>query len=121
MGQNNSPDELETIWEEAGTYIEKEDYNKAIETYKYILIRYGDNAIAAKYANAYIGDIYLTLKETKTTQTVLRKQLILTRRNLPAGTRWVSHIHCNVNGRGRLGNSKLPSPKTPITVNIFED
>jgi tetratricopeptide (TPR) repeat protein len=75
MGQNNIPDELETIWEEARTYIEQEDYDKAIETYKYILIRYGDNVITAKYANAYIGDIYLTLKEPETAQTYIKKAI----------------------------------------------
>ncbi|GAI08540.1 unnamed protein product, partial [marine sediment metagenome] len=38
------------------------DYDKAIEIYKYVLIRYSDNDIAVEYANAYLGDIYLTLR-----------------------------------------------------------
>jgi tetratricopeptide (TPR) repeat protein len=75
MGQNNIPNEFNIIWEEAKTYIEKGDYDKAIEIYKYVLIRYCDNAIAARYANAYLGDIYLTLKDPEVAQICIRKAI----------------------------------------------
>ena len=76
MEQNDIPNELETIWEEAKTYIEQGNYDKAIEIYKYILIRYGDNAIAAKYANACcLGDIYFTLKDPETAQIYIQKAI----------------------------------------------
>lgn len=59
---NDTAPELYTIWSEAKTHIEQGDYDKAIEIYKYVLIRYSDNDIAVEYANAYLGDIYLTLR-----------------------------------------------------------
>ena len=49
--------ELNSIWDEARQYIESGNHEKAIEIYKYILVRYGDNAVAAEYANAYLGDL----------------------------------------------------------------
>jgi len=55
--------ELSTIWDEARGHIEQGDYEKAIEIYRYILVRYGDNDIAVEYANAYLGDAYLTLRQ----------------------------------------------------------
>jgi tetratricopeptide (TPR) repeat protein len=58
MDSDTAP-EFYTIWSEARTHIEQGDYDKAIEIYKYILIRYNDNDIAVEYANAYLGDIYL--------------------------------------------------------------
>jgi hypothetical protein len=45
---NDDAPELQSIWEEAKGYIERGDFDKAIEIYKYILISYGDNAVAAK-------------------------------------------------------------------------
>ena len=75
MERNNIPDELQTIWNEAKACIERDDYDKAIEIYKYILIRYGDDAISTKYANAYLGDIYLTLKNPETAQIYIKKAI----------------------------------------------
>lgn len=55
--------EFYAIWDEARKYIESGNYDKAIETYRYILIRYGDNDVATEHANAYLGDIFLTLQQ----------------------------------------------------------
>ena len=54
--------ELRLIWNEAKGHIERGKYDKAAEIYKYVLIRYADNAIAFEYANAYLGDIFLTTR-----------------------------------------------------------
>ena len=59
---NNEVPELRLLWDEAKGHIERGEYDKAVEIYKYIIIRYADNAIAVEYANAYIGDIYLTTR-----------------------------------------------------------
>jgi len=112
MERNNIPDELQTIWNEAKACIERDDYDKAIEIYKYILLRYGDDAISTKYANAYLGE--------RRHKFILRKLLMLTPRNLPIGTRWVLLILSNRNGRVLLRNLKLQSQRIPIAVNIFE-
>ncbi len=61
MESDISP-EISTIWNEAKAHIEQGDYDKAIEIYKYILIRYSDDDVAVEYANAYLGDTYLTLR-----------------------------------------------------------
>jgi len=55
--------ELYTIWDEARSHIESGNYDKAIEIYRYILIRYSDDNVAVEYANAYLGDIFLTLRQ----------------------------------------------------------
>jgi tetratricopeptide (TPR) repeat protein len=75
MESGKIPDESVTIWDEAKACIERDDYDKAIEIYKYILIRYSDNAVAAKYANAYLGDIYLTLKDPEKAQIYIQKAI----------------------------------------------
>ena len=67
--------ELHTIWNEAKEHIEKGDYNRAIEIYKYVLIRYSDNDIAVEYANAYLGDIYLTLRQLKMAEKHIKKAI----------------------------------------------
>jgi tetratricopeptide (TPR) repeat protein len=67
--------ELYTIWSEAKTHIEQGDYDKAIEIYKYVLIRYSDNDIAIEYANAYLGDIYLTLRQLKLAENHIKKAI----------------------------------------------
>ena len=54
--------ELRSIWDEAKAHIERGDYDKAIEIYRYVLIRYAENDIAVEYANAYLGDIFLTIR-----------------------------------------------------------
>ncbi len=64
MNSNEMP-EFQSIWDEAKGYIERGDYDKAVEIYKYILIRYAENAVAVEYANAHLGDILLTLGQTE--------------------------------------------------------
>jgi tetratricopeptide (TPR) repeat protein len=75
MDSDTAP-ELYTIWSEAKTHIEQGDYDKAIEIYKYILIRYSDNDIAVEYANAYLGDIYLTLRRLNLAENHIKKAII---------------------------------------------
>ena len=75
MESSKIPEESATIWDEAKACIERDDYDKAIEIYKYILIRYSDNTLAAKYANAYLGDIYLTLKDPGMAQIYIQKAI----------------------------------------------
>lgn len=54
--------ELRSIWDEAKAHIERGDYDKAIEICRCVLIRYAENDIAVEYANAYLGDIFLTIR-----------------------------------------------------------
>ena len=72
MDSDTAP-ELYTIWGEAKTHIEQGDYDKAIEIYRYVLIRYSDNDIAVEYANAYLGDIYLTLRKLNLAEKHIKK------------------------------------------------
>jgi len=74
MGSDAAP-ELHTIWSEAKNHIEQGDYDKAIEIYKYVLIRYSDNDIAVEYANAYLGDIYLTLRQLDLAESHIKKAI----------------------------------------------
>ena len=69
--------ELQLIWDEARQYIESGKPDKAIEIYKYILVRYGDDAIAVEYANAYLADLYLTRQKPDLAESHIRKALIL--------------------------------------------
>ncbi len=54
--------ELRSIWDEAKAHVECGHYDRAIEIYRYVLIRYAENDIAVEYANAYLGDIFLTVR-----------------------------------------------------------
>ena len=67
--------ELYTIWSEAKTHIDQGDYDKAIEIYRYVLIRYGDDEIAAEHANAYLGDIFLTLTQLDLAENHIKKAI----------------------------------------------
>jgi len=67
--------ELHSIWDEAKGHIDRGDYDKAAETYKYVLIRYADNATAVEYANAYLGDIYLTTRHPDLAEKHLKKAI----------------------------------------------
>jgi len=69
------PPELYTIWSEAKGHIERGDYDEAIETYKYILIRYSADNIAVEHANAYLGDIYLTLRQLDLAEKHIKKAI----------------------------------------------
>ena len=55
--------ELDAIWDEARNQIQSGHQDKAIEIYKYILVRYADDPVANEYANAYLGEIYVGLKQ----------------------------------------------------------
>jgi len=68
--------ELHTIWSEAKEHIEQGEYDKAIEIYKYVLIRYSDNDIAVEYANAYLGDIYLSLRRLNLAENHIKKAIV---------------------------------------------
>lgn len=75
MDADNKP-EIDTIWDEAKTYIEQCDFDKAIEIYKYILIRYEGNPIAIEYANVYLGDAYLTLRKLDLAEIHIRNAIV---------------------------------------------
>lgn len=62
MTTNEDIPELQSIWDEAKGHIDRGEYDKAVEIYNYVLIRYTDHAIAVEYANAYLGDILLTTR-----------------------------------------------------------
>ena len=73
--ESDTAPELYAIWSEAKDHIEQGDYDKAIEIYKYVLIRYSDNDIAVEYANAYLGDIYLTLRQLNMAENHIKKAI----------------------------------------------
>lgn len=71
----NPSSELSDIWDEAKTHVEQGDYAKAIEIYKYILIRYPEEKVAVEYASAYLGDIYLTLDKLELAERYIKKAI----------------------------------------------
>ena len=74
---NEDIPEIQSIWDEARHCIERGDYDKAIEIYRYILIRYSDYPIAVEHANAYLGDIFLTLRQLDTAEGHIKKAINL--------------------------------------------
>jgi pentatricopeptide repeat protein len=74
MDDETTP-EILTIWNEAKAYIEQGNFEKAIEIYKYMLIRYGGNSVAVEHANAYLGDIYLTIKQPDLAEIYIKKAI----------------------------------------------
>ena len=74
---NEDVPELQSVWDEARDSIEQGDYDKAIETYRYILIRYSDHPIAVEHANAYLGDIFLTLRQLDAAEEHIKKAISL--------------------------------------------
>jgi tetratricopeptide (TPR) repeat protein len=74
MERDNIP-EISTIWDEARQYMQSGRPDKAIEIYKYILVRYADEPEAAEYASAYLGDIFLTLKQLDASEKYIRKAI----------------------------------------------
>lgn len=72
---NEDVPELQSLWDDARRFIERGDYDKAIEIYQYILIRYLDYPIAIEYANAYLGDIFLTLRQLDTAEEHIKKAI----------------------------------------------
>ncbi len=69
--------ELRSIWDEAKAHIERGDYDKAIEIYRYVLIRYAENDIAVEYANAYLGDIFLTIRSLNLAEKHLKRAITM--------------------------------------------
>jgi len=76
MGKEDLP-ELNSIWDDARGFIERDDFDKAIEIYKYILVRYDDNTVAVEYANAYLGDIFLTIQKLDLAEEHIKKAINL--------------------------------------------
>jgi len=68
---------LGDLWREAHNHIDRGRFDKAIEKYKYILVRYADNSLANEYANAYLGDILFTLSQTNLAESHIKKALSL--------------------------------------------
>jgi len=66
------PDDL---WQEANEYTSRGNFDKAIEIYKYILIRYGANNLANEFANARLADILYMLGQTELAEDHIRKAL----------------------------------------------
>lgn len=69
--------EIRVIWDEARQYIESGNYDKAIDIYRYILIRYADDSVAVEYANAYLADLFLTLKKLDLAEEHIKKAISL--------------------------------------------
>jgi len=67
--------EINTIWDEAREFIEQGNYDKAIEIYTYVLLRYSEIDVAVEYANAYLGDIYLTLRRLELAERHIRNAI----------------------------------------------
>ena len=67
--------ELDDLWHEADDHINHGRFDKAIEIYEYILIRYGDNNSAAEHAHDRLGDVLLTLGRTDQGENHIRKAL----------------------------------------------
>jgi len=72
---NEDIPEIQSIWDDARRFIERGDYDKAIEIYKYILVRYDDDIVAIEYANAYLGDIFLTLQKLDPAEDHIKKAI----------------------------------------------
>lgn len=67
--------ELDDLWHEAEGHISRGRFDEAIEIYKYILIRYGDDDSAAEQAHAYMGDILPILGRTDEGENHIRRAL----------------------------------------------
>ena len=67
--------EIATIWNEAKAYVEQGNFDKAIEIYRYVFVRYEDNPVAVEYASAYLGDIYLTLGQLDLAESHIKKAI----------------------------------------------
>jgi len=72
---NEGIPEIQLIWDDARRFIERGDYDKAVEIYQYILIRYSDYSVAVEHANAYLGDIFLTLRQLDLAEEHIRKAI----------------------------------------------
>ncbi len=73
--EDSVPYELLTLWDEARKHIEQHRFEQAIDIYKYIILMYSEEAEAIEYANAYLADVYLTLRKPDLAQEHIRKAL----------------------------------------------
>lgn len=67
--------ELDDLWREAKDHIDHGHFDEAIEIYKYILLRYGDDDSATEHAHACLGDVLLTLGRTDHGENHIRRAL----------------------------------------------
>ena len=74
MDTKDAP-ELHTIWDEARNHVESGNYDKAIEIYRYILIRYGEDDFAAERANAYLCSIFCRLQQVDLAEDYIKKAI----------------------------------------------
>jgi tetratricopeptide (TPR) repeat protein len=72
---NDDVPELQDIWDEARDHIERGEYDKAVEIYKYVLLRYADDVTAVEYANAYVGDVFLTTQQVDLAEKHLKRAI----------------------------------------------
>ncbi len=72
---NEDVPEIQSIWDDARSNVESGNYDKAIEIYRYILVRFGDSDVAAEHANAYLGDIFLTLRQLDLAEDYIKKAI----------------------------------------------
>lgn len=74
---NDDLSELRSIWDEARSSIDDGNFDKAIEIYKYVLVRYSDHTGAVEHANAYLGDMFLTMQKLDLAEAHIRKAIDL--------------------------------------------
>jgi len=72
---NDMASERDDLWHEADDHINHGRFDKTIEIYRYILVRYSDNNLANEYANAHLGEILLMLGQTDLAENHVRKAL----------------------------------------------
>jgi len=113
MARQDVP-ELQSIWDEARQYIESGSHEKAVEIYNYILIRYADDAIAVEYANAYLGDLFLTLRKLDIAEKHIKKAINIKPEN--PGYRYILGF---IYSHNRQWNKAIP--EFEMAVNIEPD
>ena len=74
---NEDIPKIQSIWDDARRFTERGNYDKAVEIYQYILIRYSDVPVAVEHANAYLGDIFLTLRQLNAAEEHIKKAIHL--------------------------------------------
>jgi tetratricopeptide (TPR) repeat protein len=67
--------ELDAIWDEARNQIQSGYQEKAIEIYKDIMLRYAVDPVACEYANAYLSEIYVGLKQFDLAEKHIKKAI----------------------------------------------
>ena len=65
----------DNLWQEANEHTSRGNFDKAIEIYKYILIRYGANNLANEFANARLADILYMIGQSELAEDHIRKAL----------------------------------------------